>query len=238
MKRIICIFSDESGVFNRKTNQYFVQGGLILDASNGEVGEISRLYSKMESNLRKKEEYRDITELKASSMAPQDRRAMFATLRPYRKFGIVINLNYINPYVFKNKKTCQRYQDYAYSDGLASAFLILISRGVIDYQDEVTLHFIADEHHTATDSKYELREMLMQLFKEGGFSPDFMLFHKPIFKKAGKVSLTLADSQKNVLVRAADMIANRIYFEANHGNMDNIADANMLLFEFPKTRKE
>lgn len=238
MKRIICIFSDESGVFNRKTNQYFVLGGLILDASKGEVGEVSRLYSKMESNLRKKEEYNDLKELKASSMAPQDRRAMYATLRPYRKFGIVINLDHVNPHVFRNKKTCQRYQDYAYSNGLAAAFLALISKGLLDYQDAITLHFIADEHHTATDSEYELREMLIQLFKDGGFSPDFMLFHKPIFQKAEKVSLTLADSKKNILVRAADMIANRIYFEANHGNINNIADANMLLFEFPEVRKD
>lgn len=46
MRQIICVFSDESGVFNRNNNRFFVFGGLILNASNGEVGKISRLYSR------------------------------------------------------------------------------------------------------------------------------------------------------------------------------------------------
>ena len=120
---------------------------------------------------------------------------------------------------------------------MASAFLMLICRGIIDYQDEVTLHFVSDEHHTATDSKYELREMLLQLFQEGGFSPDFTLFHKPIFSKAEKVTLALVDSKKSILVRAADIIANRVYFEANKGNIQNIENENMLLFEYPKIER-
>ena len=34
MRQIICVFSDESGVFNRNNNRFFVFGGLILNASN------------------------------------------------------------------------------------------------------------------------------------------------------------------------------------------------------------
>ena len=148
MRQIICVFSDESGVFNRINNRFFVFGGLILNASNGEVGKVSRLYSRIENDLRKKKRYADLDELKASSLAPQNRRALYSAIRPFRKFGIPIDLDCIHPKVFRNKRTCQRYQDYAYSEGLASAFSCLISNGFLSYEEETAIHIISDEHHT------------------------------------------------------------------------------------------
>ena len=140
---------------------------------------------------------------------------------------------FIHPKVFRNKRTCQRYQDYAYSEGLASAFSCLISNGFLSYEEETAIHIISDEHHTATDGEYELREILMQSLKDGGFNHDFTVFLSPIFRRTEMVSLALVDSKRNVLARAADIIANRVYFEVNKGNAENIIDESMMLFAFP-----
>lgn len=233
MNHVVCVFSDESGVFSIKKNRFFVLGGLILDTAHDEVGLVSRIYSAMETGLRKKAQYKNLEELKATALAPQDRRSIFSRLKPFRKFGVVIDLANVNPVVFSNKKSCQRYQDYSYVTGLRKAFISMMASRQLDYEEEIAFHFITDQHHTATDGEYELREMLVQLFKEGRFNEDFSIYSKPLFKNTTKVSLVLADSKKSILVRAADIIANRLYFEANKGSLPSLEDSNMVITRLP-----
>ena len=93
MKYTYCIFSDESGVFDNNNEKYFVFGGLILNTKTDDISKIASKYSKLEKNLRKSSKYKDIGELKAVNLSPQDRRRFFSLLKHYQKFGIIIKLD-------------------------------------------------------------------------------------------------------------------------------------------------
>ena len=156
MRQIICVFSDESGVFDKNKNKFFVFGGLILDAEKDEVSKVASLYTNMENHMRCKSEYSELGELKANSLSFQDRRRIFATLVPFNKFGVVIQLDALLERIFASKKSKQRFQDYAYKIGLKNAFKELIYKGLMHADEAYRFNVIVDQHQTATDGRYEL----------------------------------------------------------------------------------
>lgn len=83
----IFIYSDESGVFDKKHNKYFVFGGLILiDSYEKEL--CSRAYSKAEKTIRKNSSLPYNTELKATTLIPKDKTKLFRSLNKYRLYNI------------------------------------------------------------------------------------------------------------------------------------------------------
>lgn len=75
--------------------------------------------------------------------------------------------------------------------------------------------FFVDEHTTATDGKYELREALEQEFRFGTYNWNYSVFFPPLFPNVKTVDVCFCNSSKVTLVRAADIIANKIYYYAN-----------------------
>ena len=233
MRHTYCIFSDESGVFDNKNYQYFVFGGLILNTKKDDMKELSARYADIEKNLKRKDIYKDLDELKAAYLSPHDRRLLFSTMRDFQKFGVVITLDKVFCKLFAEKKTKQRYQDYAYKIGIRKAFEVMIAEGKVSKDDEIRFNFIIDEHHTATNGKYELEEGLLQEFKEGSYDQTFSEYYPPLFPNTKSLSLSLADTKHKIIVRAADIIANRIYFEARNDALHKIESSNMIIINMP-----
>jgi len=137
------------------------------------------------------------------------------------KFGVVIEQKEILDRIFSSKKDKQRYLDYAYKIGLKKAFESLILQGIIEKNKVTSLHIYCDEHTTATNGKYELREGLEQEFKSGTYNRSYNKFFPPLFDNLRDVELNYCDSRKIHLIRAADIVANRIYFsQFNNRNID------------------
>lgn len=212
---------------------YFVFGGFILDASKGEVSKLASLYKNIECTLRQKEEYKDIGELKANNLSNRDKRFAFSKMRSFFKFGVVVDLSKVLPRIFTDKKSKQRYQDFAYKIGVRKAFEHLIRIGVLSPEDDLTLHFFTDEHHTATDGRYELEEALLQEFKEGTYNFNFMKYYEPLFPNMRKLNLKMEDSTQSLLIRAADIVANRLYYEKERGSIRNLKGQNMYITLLP-----
>ena len=76
------------------------------------------------------------------------------------RFGIVINQKNVLDRIFMSKKDKQRYLDYAYKVGLKKALQRLIKEEKINPGEIETIHIYNDEHSTATNGRYELREGL------------------------------------------------------------------------------
>lgn len=233
MSDIYCIFSDESGVFDNLHERYFVFGGFILDASKGEVSKLASLYKNIESIFRQKEEYKNVSELKANNLSNHDRRFAFSKMKSFFKFGVVIDLSEVLPRIFTDKKSKQRYQDFAYKIGVRRAFEHLISIGILSPEDDITLHFFVDEHHTATNGRYELEEALLQEFKEGTYNFNFMKYYKPLFPNMRNLHLKMEDSTQSLLIRAADIVANRLYYEKERGSIRNLRGHNVYITRLP-----
>lgn len=205
----IYVYSDESGVFDKKHNDYFVFGGLILLGKNKEIW--SRKYSKVEKTLRMNKYSADY-ELKATQITNKEKSKLFRSLNQCYKFGIIIHEQAVLDRIYLSKKDKQRFLDYAYKIGVKRAFEGLIKNEIINPDEIERIYFYVDEHTTATNGRYELKEALEQEFKLGTYNERYDRYYPPIFPAMKQVNLEYCNSKAKLLVRAADIVANKIFY--------------------------
>lgn len=211
----IYVYSDESGVLDKQHNSYYVFGG-VLFLSDEDRDTCSRRFVAAEKNIRSSENISTNTEVKACNIQPKSKNKLYRILKSEERFGVVISQKRLtNDELFSNKKSKQRYLDWAYKMAIKTKFQELIAQGVIDPQKVESISFLVDEHSTATDGWYELRESLEKEFKIGMWNFEYMTFHKPLFPSVKSVNLQYCNSAKNTLVRAADIVANHIFYLSN-----------------------
>lgn len=228
----IFVYSDESGVFDAVHNELFVFGGVIfLDRESRDIA--NRKFIHAEKALRHDGQYRGCKELKACSISPKEKGKLFRALNKIIKFGVVINQKRILEEIFSDKKSKQRYLDYAYKIALKKCLENLIANQTILPGEVDNLYVFVDEHTTATNGKYELQEALEQEFKRGTFNYTYLKFFPPIFPMMNSVDVKFCDSSKNPLIRAADIVANRIYFEAKNDREKLYSRENFYLINLP-----
>lgn len=207
----IFVYSDESGVFDKVHNELFVFGGLIfLGKNNKDIA--SRKYIKAEGVIRDKHQYKKDKELKACLINKSDKLKLFRSLNNCFKFGTVIYQNEVMDQVFADKKDKQRYLDYAYKIAVKRALESLIELSVFNPADISAIHFYTDEHSTATNGRYELREALYGELIKGTFNYNYHCYYAPILSPSTHLDLHYCDSKRITLVRAADIVANRLLF--------------------------
>lgn len=214
------IYSDESGVFDKTHNEIFVYGGLIFFGKE-DKDTFSRKYSVAEKTIRAGK-YDNSTELKACVISNKEKGKLYRSLNGATRFGIIINQARVLDRIFQSKKDKQRYLDYAYKIGLKRTFQKLINEGKINTNDISNIHIYNDEHSTATNGRYELREGLEQELKLGTYNQRYDKYFPPVFVGINGVELEFCDSSKITLIRAADIVANRIYYMALNRKVENM----------------
>lgn len=229
----IYIYSDESGVFDAVHNDIFVFGGIIaLGTENKEI--LSRKYSAAEKKLRTSKGVDATYELKATHISNGEKDKLFRSLNQCYKFGVVIYQKYVLARIYDSKKDKQRYLDYAYKIGVKRALEQLITDRKIDPQEVERIYFYVDEHTTATNGCYELREGLEQELKNGTYNYRYDVFYPPILPDIKEVCLTFCNSKSKLLVRAADIVANKVYFLAQNAceKLESISNLNITHLPF------
>lgn len=210
----IFVYADESGVFDLKgRDTIFVFGGLIF-LNKAAKDHAQRMYKRAERDLGPDAGCTPSGELKATTLSNVDKGKLFRSLNRVHKFAVIVRMTEIRPEIFDHKKSKQRYLDYAFKIGLKRALEQLIKSGHIDPENPGALHLEMDEHNTATDGRYELREALAQEFKVGTFNWNYQAFFPPILPGLLGVDVKFVDSEKTPLVRAADIVANKVFFLA------------------------
>ena len=209
----IYIYSDESGVFDSKHNDIFVFAGVICFGKE-EKELLTNNYKRVEETIRAKNHISIKKEIKANSLSIEDKYHVYRSLLNTFKFVVIIKEKELNPNVFENKKHKQRYLDYAYKLALKKAFETIINARYINPKDIKNIYVNCDEHNTATDGIYELRENLLNEFHNGTFSMTYNKFYPPIIPNLENLFVNYCNSAKVTLIRAADIIANHIYHEA------------------------
>lgn len=234
----IYVYGDESGVFDQQHNEIYVFGGLIfLDKRQKDI--VNRRYHALEKKIAPKYTAgEDVTcgqaqELKACFIQNKHRDSLFRVTNGCIRYVFVIDQRKVNEGVFLNKKSKQRYLDWVYKVGLKRCFGRLIESGTLNPNvvDNPIIQF--DEHNTATDGRYELREAIEQEFKIGTVNFKWNAFHPPISPNMkGSVSLEFRDSKNAALVRASDVIANRGW-RAYVNNRQDLIDGKAIVIRFP-----
>lgn len=227
----IYVYSDESGVFDKSHNDYFVFGG-VLFFSKEERDVCTRKYKNAEKTIRKNGHYKKDIELKAATIRNKEKGKLFRALSQYQRFGIVIRQKRILSRIFASKKDKQRYLDFAYKIGLKRLFNQLMRDGRIAADQVENIHVFVDQHTTATNGRYELREGLEQELKLGTYNYNYSTFFPPIFPNLRSVTLSFCNSEKQTLIRSADIVANRIYHICT-SDPNNLHNQNTFIVELP-----
>lgn len=212
----IFVYSDESGVFDRKNDEPFVFGGIVFLGSEA-MQNCLRRYRSVEDAVRNANDFDRQKELKACDLSVKDRSRLVRVTNQEYRFGVVIDKEKINQNIFREKKSKQRYLDYAYKIALKRLFQKRIAEKALDASQVIVLHVYADQHSTATNGKYELCQSLDQEFRIGTFNPTWQKFYPPIFENLKSVKVTFCNSCDSGLIRAADLYANLIYRKAKEG---------------------
>lgn len=206
----IFIYSDESGVFDYKHNDYYIFGGVMFLSKN-EKDISTRKYINVERTIARKERKSLSEEIKADNISYSSSSKIFRSLNQVEKFGVVVRQKFVTQQIFENKKAKQRYLDYVYKICLKRKFESLINNKQINPEEISNIYILCDEHTTATNGRYELREGLLQEFKEGTYNETYSKFFEPIFPNINTLDVHYCNSKKTTLIRAADIVANRIF---------------------------
>lgn len=204
------VYSDESGVFDKEHNNYFVFAGLVFLGKN-EKEIANRKYLHAERQLKLPQTFDRNLELKASLLNPKNKGKLFRSLNECHKFGGIVVQKGVHDQIFKSKKDKQRYLDYVYKISVKRTFQRMIQEGIIEATEVERIHFFVDEHTTATNGKYELKEGLEQEFKYGTYNGNYSMFYPPIFPCLKQVRVEFCNSAQKPLIRAADISANKLY---------------------------
>lgn len=209
----IFVYSDESGVFDKFHNEVFVFGGVIF-LSKEDKDLASRKYIRAEKTLRANGEHESKQELKACKITHKEKSKLYRSLNSVIKFGAIIDQKKILDKIMLDKKSKQRYLDFAYKIALKRAFENMIKSKMINSQEVDNLYVFVDEHTTATNGKYELREALEQELKNGTWNFEYQIYYAPVFPNLKSLELKFCNSESTTLVRAADIVANKLYYKA------------------------
>ena len=85
----LIVFSDESGVLDRKNNDFFVFGGLVF-TSYAEMDTATRLYANAEKYVKQIENLSENEEAKACILSNSLKGKLFRSLNRFEKFGAVV----------------------------------------------------------------------------------------------------------------------------------------------------
>ena len=185
-----------------------------------------------EKAIRKSNKYPNDYELKATNINNSEKNKLYRSLNQCHKFGVIIKQKYVLDRIFEGKKDKQRYLDYAYKIAVKRAFQNMIDNKTINPDDVERIYFYVDEHSTATNGCYELKEGLEQEFKLGTYNYNWHKFYPPIFPRMKDIRLEFCNSSSKLLVRASDIVANKIYYIANTSN-DFTAQSNLHISILP-----
>ena len=227
-------YSDESGVFDQAHETYFVFAGIVL-TSGQSISDLQHKYASVEKIARQIDNLSPVQEAKACCLSNKAKMKIFRSLNGVEKFCVVIKLSELLERIFENKKSKQRYMDFAYKLGVKEKLRSMIQQGKINPSEVKTIHFFMDEHTTATNGRYELREGLEQELKYGTFNHTYERFFPPLFPDLKCVNVKFRDSEQCQLVRAADIIANRIYYLANQEKLFENVSNNLFVKLLPRS---
>ncbi len=222
------IYSDESGVFDAAHNDYYVFGGLIF-MSEEDIGNASRKYIAVENTLRENGICNG-NEIKAAVVSAKHKRKLYNSLKEYHKFAVVIREKDLNANIFMDKKSKQRFLDYAYKRAVKNGISYLMDSGFFGKSDIEKLSFFIDEHTTATNGRYELKEALDGELSIGTFNYSYNHFYPPIFSNRPIIKLKFCDSKSKTLVRAADIVANKVWHMALSNQLAALSAMDNIVF--------
>ena len=229
----IYVYSDESGVFDIKTDKFYIYAGLIfLDKKTKDKKKNN--FTNFEKSIKRRLNVSKETELKGCNVNPKIVNRIFDYFNDCIKFCCIIDIEDVLEEIRNNKFHKQRFLDYAYKMGLKNCILQLKSQLNVD--EVKNIYMFLDERNTATSGYYSFKETILKEFKYGKFNYEYGTRIMPLFPNLDKVDIKYVDSSNSPLVRGADMIANKIYKSFKHNKHIDFIENKVYIKYLPKAK--
>lgn len=206
MKKI-SIFIDDSGVFHSNHN-YFVYAGFCFISDEDKISAKKR-YRSLNTKIKKSKAIDG--ELKASNIERKHKNALFKVLKDEISFSVSVNLSSVQASVMMDKKSRQRFKDYAIKRVVKNLFKKLLEQGLINKSDDIELFVNIDQQGFATNGLYGLGDGILEELKYGITNFNYGTFYPPILEGEFVVHTKSCVSENDYLIQAADILANRIW---------------------------
>lgn len=223
------IYSDESGVFDSRHYEWYAYGGLIF-FDGDTLQDCHNEYSTLEEIIREDRKISTEEELKAAVLKNKDRRRLYQVAKKYMRFGGLVHLCDVDEHIFAGKKLKQRFLDYIYRRTVLHMIEKLTTSDRIDPAEIINVHINLDGHTAPTNSRYELGEAFEQDFMIGRFDEEWTVYTEPIFPNISTVKIKFCESKDFALVRAADIVANKVLHDAIKGTEEE--DTGLILYRY------
>lgn len=208
MSKTIYIYVDDSGTLNTHSEgDFFVYAGYYFTTQK-ERDLALRKYRAVVERLKKSIHFRK--ELKAAHLNRKTKNELFKVLKSFSSFSTRIKISKLNINLTE-KKSRQRYQDYALKRIIKKVICSLIEENKLKNGDGISILLYIDQQPTSTNGFYDLEHSIYEEFHEGVTNP-YYGFIKPILKDSNlTIKIKYRDSKYDYLVQASDILANRVW---------------------------
>lgn len=206
MKKI-SIFIDDSGVFHSNHN-YFVYAGFCFISDEDKISAKKR-YRSLNTKIKQSKGIEG--ELKASKIERKHKNALFKVLKGEISFSVTVELSSIQSSIMMDKKSRQRFKDYALKRVVKNLFKKLIEQEIISKNDDIELFVNIDQQGFATNGLYGLGDGILEELKYGITNFNYGTYYPPILEGKFMVHTKSCVSENDYLIQAADILANRIW---------------------------
>lgn len=202
----IHIYIDDSGVLTNN-EEYFIYAGYCFISDN-EKNRAKNHYKNIVKQIRQKHDYKG--ELKAARLSKKHKNSLFKVMQSFYSCSVVIKIAKMNPYIMQDKKAIQRYKDYALKTLVRKMIKNLLKNGVIHPEEQLNLMINIDQQTSAPKGLYNLSEGIKEELSYGIRNFNYDVELEPLMKQIVNVRTVYCVSEKNYLIQAADILANRI----------------------------
>ncbi|WP_033161294.1 DUF3800 domain-containing protein [[Mycoplasma] collis] len=228
-KQSLYFYLDDSGVLHKNSkDNYFVYAGYLF-LSREKVQQAKNIYVTNEKQI--KNNYPLAKEIKASIVKPKHKKFLSQILKEkeFYKIAIIVDFRKFTSVDILDKASINRFKDYIIKILIKNTVKKLMKLKLISDKLFSILNINIDNQSIKSNGYYELNDLILAELS-GTFSTNFNF---PILKK-DKISLNLwyQDSERNILIRASDFIANTLRHYINEKKFVKITSQNFFICNF------
>ncbi len=145
-------------------------------------------------------------------------------MNTYDTFAVVINQDKLDAkHIFADKKSKQRYINYAYKCLMQYTMANLLNKKAIPKDEPITINIVMDSRPATKEDTEDLRLSIIESLKYGSYDAKGK-FVNPIIQNLEEVRVQYKDSETTPLVRAADIVANKVFSVYRKDKLDSEYD--------------
>jgi len=212
------------------------KSGYFVYAGNVFIGKEAKdnAYRKYKATVQKlKKDLHMSGELKASRLFQKHRRTLFNALKYSESVSVAVKISKVYEYILNQSRSVCRFKDFVLKLCIKNKLQELLSRGLLQSDQDITIHVLVDEQLTSSNGYYTLKDSIFEELSVGIHNFNYGVTHSPIFFGKVTVDVQFCDSKTNFLIQASDILANRIWCSYKDNQPDLRKIDNHLDLTFP-----